>query len=691
MNLVSSAQTEHLPPAGNGATPLDTGTILDNLEAFREIAESLRGVSQVGAICEQVVSVLKARLSLETCSIMLLDPSTSLLVNVAGTAPRSGKAEPTPTRRRRFKLGEGVAGTVAQSGEPVVIADVREDERFDTGNRSSSVRSLMCLPLTGDRQSLGVLNLSHTSVGFFGEAQRTVFGILATMLGRILEEARLSQELAQLNQGLEQQVAQRTEEIRASHAYLEQILACASDIILTVDWRGRITFANARVQELGVTPEALRGQPFTTLLQDDRLPTPLAHALSGETSLNVELVLHGQDGVALESYCSFAPMVDPDSDAPACLVLVRDMTANKRLEQQVRQMDKLTSLGTLVAGIAHEINNKLVPILVYSELLQRSELAENELKMVETVHRSATGARHIMDSLLRFSRQEPARKVSQSLNEVVEEMLDIAGFRAAGTSVEVTHELAAGLPACLMDRHQIGQVVVNLLNNAHDALSGQAQGTIHITTQQVGDRLQMTVTDNGPGMSSQVQSRIFDPFFTTKGVGEGTGLGLSLCFGMIQEHGGKIEVESRPGHTCFTVTLPLDGGGQVPTSVEPSESPGLGSVLIASGDPALIEVVAQLLPQPQQVVRAADGEQVVNDLAQTPMDLCILDLPLPGGDPDTLLARLSDSAPHMVVLVEASEEGNGQFGGAQVVTKPVAAAALQEAVQRAMTHTRADG
>jgi PAS domain S-box-containing protein len=674
MRDVKTAGATRLKEAAPTA-PSGSAAILLSLETFGEIAQTLRGIAEVPAICDRVVEILKARLGLDTCSIMLLDLDGETLVNVAGTAPRA-EGGARPARHHRFRLGEGIAGLVAQTGEAVLVPDARQDARFRRGDTPTPVRSLLCLPILGAGAPIGVLNLSHPRPGFFAEDHRTVFGILATLLGRVLSEVRLTEALARFNRDLETQVADRTREIQASHAYLERILSQASDIVLTVDWRGCITFVNPRIAQLGYTADEVLGRPFSALCRGGALPAPLVDAMAGRVARNVELALAGRDGGRIDTYCGFAPLTDAGGGEGA-LVLVRDVTETKRLGEKLRQVEKLTAVGTLVAGIAHEINNKLVPILVYSELLERAELTEKEARLVQTIHKSAVGARHIMDSLLRFSRQETPHKTAHDLNEVVREVLGMVRYRVRKREVALVEELADDLPRARMDAHQIGQVVLNIVGNACDAVEA-AGGTVTVRTGVEGGNLRLVVEDDGPGIDEATQGRIFDPFFTTKEVGKGTGLGLSLCYGIMQEHGGDIRVESRPGRTRFEVRLPCTPDPETepgaaadgPAPARRGRKPGArcaprARVLVADADPALLEVLAHVLGGRHEVAGERTARAALARLEADAFDAVLIDPNLPDRDGREVLAWIAEHRPALrdrVVVMGAPESGARDAG-----------------------------
>ncbi|MEW6683906.1 MAG: ATP-binding protein [Nitrospirota bacterium] len=228
------------------------------------------------------------------------------------------------------------------------------------------------------------------------------------------------------------------------------------------------------------------------------------------------------------------------------------------------QQEKLASLGTLVAGVAHELNNKLVPLVAYSHMLNDPGRPEDERRLIAAMAAGADGAKAIVQSLLRFSRPEPINLSVVNCNAVVEGVTALLPLRASRPEIEVRTALSPEPALVWGDAQQLEQVLVNLINNGYDAI--ETQGAIEIATRSRGRTVELAVSDNGQGIPSQHLSKIFDPFFTTKEVGRGTGLGLSLCYGMVRAHRGEIDVETRPGRTVFTIRLPAaepDAGARV--------------------------------------------------------------------------------------------------------------------------------
>jgi two-component system NtrC family sensor kinase len=257
----------------------------------------------------------------------------------------------------------------------------------------------------------------------------------------------------------------------------------------------------------------------------------------------------------------------------AGLLSFRDITDKKKAEEERKKMEqqlqfagRLAAVGELAAGVAHELNNPLAAVLLYSQLLKsRNDLDESLAGDIEIVHREAERATRITGSLLSFARRHKPEKSPVSLNEVIMKSAELNAYQMKLKNIEVEMDLDSDLPVTMADFHQLQQVFVNIINNAEQAMSDDhEQHALRITSRQSGDMIRITFADDGPGISEENIKRVFDPFFTTKEVGKGTGLGLSICYGIVEEHGGRISVESTPGQgATFTVEIPVDSVSRV--------------------------------------------------------------------------------------------------------------------------------
>ncbi len=250
--------------------------------------------------------------------------------------------------------------------------------------------------------------------------------------------------------------------------------------------------------------------------------------------------------------------------------LMKNVTEIKRLKDQLYHSDKLASIGLLVSGVAHEINNPLTGTIAYTELLRMKVSDEEILGELKKIQDSADRCKKIVDNLLTFSRQRTPSKSLESINDVIDRAIDLRAYWLRSSGIEIVRDYDE-VSTVFVDSQQIQQVILNILLNAEQALVGAGVKKARIIFSTRYDRearsVTITIADNGPGIPASVLSRIFDPFFTTKPVGEGTGLGLSISHGIIIEHGGSIRAESPAGGgAVFIIELPIGTAGMVATA-----------------------------------------------------------------------------------------------------------------------------
>jgi two-component system NtrC family sensor kinase len=250
--------------------------------------------------------------------------------------------------------------------------------------------------------------------------------------------------------------------------------------------------------------------------------------------------------------------------APFVVCSYRDVTDEREMTRQLTNAEKMAAIGRLAGGVAHEINNPLGGILAFAQILLRESCSpEEQLEYLREIEKSAFRCKAIVEALLRFSRQSPRmQRAPVSLNEVVRESLTLVSYKYATRDVEIRCELGDPLPAVMGNANQLEQVLVNLLSNAFDAITGSAgpgaAGAIDLRTSLADGWVELQVADTGAGISEGHLPKIFDPFFTTKEEGKSTGLGLAVTYAIVREHGGRIAARNRPGGgAVFTVALPV--------------------------------------------------------------------------------------------------------------------------------------
>ncbi|MFH1032753.1 MAG: PAS domain S-box protein [Chloroflexota bacterium] len=247
---------------------------------------------------------------------------------------------------------------------------------------------------------------------------------------------------------------------------------------------------------------------------------------------------------------------------PAQVLYIRDVTQRKKMEDQLMTQDRLASIGQLVSGVAHELNNPLTGVIGFSDLVLQRELPDDIKDDINVVNREAKRAAAIVRNLLTFARKHPEEKRLVDINDGIKQVLELRAYEQKLNNIKVDTRLAAELPKILGNSTQLQQVFINIIGNAEFFMAEVHQkGILTITTERVGNFLRATFTDDGPGILKESLKLVFNPFFTTKEVGKGTGLGLSICHGIVTEHGGKIWAESELGKgATFAVELPIPSG-----------------------------------------------------------------------------------------------------------------------------------
>ena len=375
-------------------------------------------------------------------------------------------------------------------------------------------------------------------------------------------------ELVYLNQNLEQLVSERTQELTLSEHKYRRIFEVSKDMIVVLDADGNIVELNPQGLKLLGCDQADLGideNHFQSYLADqkdwDRLNASLIE--QGFIS-NAEVTLKRADGATIRSLISGSLDNGSDDKAGTIHLLVKDIEQKRLMEEQIAQADKLASIGQLSAGVAHEINNPLGIILGYTQLLMRDgEPAKKSYEDLKIIEKHAKNCQSIVADLLSFSRSSKPEKEIKNVHEIIDDVLTFIQQHAGLDGVEIIREYDQQLPAVVVDEKKIKQVFINLIMNAKHAVG--KTGSIKLSSEFDPSAKQITVsvTDTGHGIEKKHLPRIFDPFFTTKPIGEGTGLGLSVSYGIIKNHGGDILVETRPERgSTFAVVLPIVSGNQ---------------------------------------------------------------------------------------------------------------------------------
>lgn len=353
-------------------------------------------------------------------------------------------------------------------------------------------------------------------------------------------------------------------QLQRERDFNSKILNNTQSLIMVADTAGLVSYANPRCFEAGrYQPQQMLGHRVEKFVHSSH-KAAFAHALElslqGQQVDNLELAMLHADGSVGQFSANLSPMRDEQGTVTSVVMVITDVTESAELEAKLRHTEKMAAIGQLVSGVAHEVNNPLTAILGFADLLaDQPDMPEAAKTDLQVIVQEAQRTKLIVQNLLSFARKMPAKREPVQLNEIVRRTVQLRAYDFASHNVEAITHLQADLPAVIGDPHQLQQVVLNIVNNAYDAVQeAGGPGLIEITTRNAAGFNEIEFRDNGKGISKP--ERIFDPFFTTKEVGKGTGLGLSICYGILREHGGDVSChnnQDRAGAT-FVVRLPLN-------------------------------------------------------------------------------------------------------------------------------------
>ncbi len=607
------------------------------VRALLDITEAVNGSLDLREVMSLIVQRVGERVGAQRCSIVFVDQAAQrCFVMAANDNPQADMLAVDLAKYPEIRRA-------IETGAPVFVEDVANDPLVEPVREilmQQGYRSLLVLPLVYGKEVLGTLFLRASRDVPFTESEMRFCRIAAASSANALKNALLFRD-----------AAQEAARHRATGEKLRRILDGTPDVIVATDGAGRVTEFNRAAEDLtGFFAKEALGQPLEVVF-----PAAAANVEAGRKGR--ELVLTRPDGDACEIHLVSAPLTEASGDVAGSVLLGMDVTDLRRAEKSLAQAERLSSLGEVVAGVAHELNNPLSAVLGYAQLLQSDPARDGLERDLERIVESARRCQRIVVNLLSFARKHPAKKMAEDLNACVRKVIDLKTYHLRAARIEAVLELADPLPHAQFDFHQIEQVILNLLNNAEQSIASTGKpGRVVLRSFAVDGEIRFEIEDDGPGVPLNVRHRIFDPFFTTKDIGMGTGLGLSVSYGIIQEHQGRIElISDRPGGgALFAVTLPRAVGVAVEeTAVAPCPSaakPLLGRrVLVAEDEPLVLDLFSRLLEADGATVTLArDGEEAWSRILETDFDLIVADLRMPNLDGRALYERVVEEKPSMV-------------------------------------------
>jgi len=410
----------------------------------------------------------------------------------------------------------------------------------------------------------------------------------------------------------------------AKHEW-EQMVDAIRPAIAILDGAGTVRRANRAFADLVGSPvTALTSRPWLMLL-------PPAWAEAVERAIANP---GGEGGEIRTDRRTFGVRAHAvATEAGTVVLLIEDVTDTKRLQEQLIQSEKLSAIGQLIAGVAHELNNPLASVLGFADFLAESDQTPPALQEpVRVVQHEAQRAAGIVKNLLTFARRQDQDRRRMEIGPVIQRTLQLFNNQLLGMKVATDLTVEQGLPAIEGSPNQLQQVFVNLVNNAAQAIAATGrEGTVTVRVRSWLDGVAVDVSDDGPGIPEDLQARVFEPFFSTKPEGEGTGLGLSICLGIVKEHDGRISLRSAPGEgSTFTVELP--GARPAPADETAPGSTGEAGarVLVVDDEPHILYYMrATLEAWGHTVETASDGADALQQAMTGAFDIVITDVRMP--------------------------------------------------------------
>lgn len=533
--------------------------------------------------------------------------------------------------------------------------------------------------------------------------------IVLSVIRDISDRKRIEEDLRRAHEELDRR---KTRELRDSQNRLALIVDSSQDAIIGKNLDGIVTHWNKGAEEIyGYTAQEMIGRPISVLAPQERadeIKEILRKIRGGERVGYFESVRVTKDKRKLDVSISVSPIHDAEGKVVGASTIARNITAQKKIEDQLRQSQKMEAVGRLAGGVAHDFNNLLGIVTACSELL-RDKVEPNSVEYIDNIREAAKRGASLTRQLLAFSRRQPAQTQVLDLNERLKEVSKLLR-PLMGDDVEIGVLPRSGTAIVEVDAGQLDQVVVNLAVNARDAMPRGGRLIIETAVfdfdesfarehppMTAGRYVMLAISDNGMGMDEATRSRIFEPFFTTKEIGKGSGLGLATVYGIVKQSGGHIWVYSEIGHgTTFKIYLPsadkkLEAGAEKEQDVLPPRREGV-TILLAEDDTIMRRLTRKMLEEHgYRVLEAEDGKSALKVIGSSnvPIDLTLTDVVMKGMTGPELVLRLIDSHPAMKVVYMSGYTGElvahqGLDTNIQLLEKPFTRAALLKTVENAL-------
>lgn len=676
------------------------GTLLENGRLSEELRSSTQEMAMVDEVARTITTTLDIddeyeKFATETRRLVKFDRMTVNVIDRDGLSLsvkyEFGEQLPGYGTGTTHPLEGTKTAHVMATGESLIREGMSRDSRFVTDPLTSKagLRSNIAVPLTYKGKVIGSMILSDKEAAAYGSKEQAILERLAGQIAPALENARLYQE-----------AQERAREIQRLNGLTNRILASnpSALAVLRGSCREVVTVNRAFLRAFGLNRNEIEGKPISQGVNWVGLQEIIRESLSSPSGEGQnEMRYLAEDGTERWFLVSAVPlMAEDDSEhEDEALLVLSDITEQKRQKDRLQEHSRLASVGQLAAGVAHEINNPLAAIHGISELLQMEDLPVQVSEDVRKIQEAAQRAAKVVQNLLSFARTHEPEKQYLDVASIVDRATALKAHEFTLNNIQVTTHHSNRVPPTMVDEHQLIQVVLNILTNAEQSIIAcQRAGNITTTTRLVKGMIRISICDDGLGIPAENLHSVLDPFFSTKEIGEGTGLGLSICYGIVREHGGELWVESVPGEGAkFHIELPVLPE-EFPTEAQETNTSSnpvsKRRILVVDDEPLVRDILYRgLSADGHDVTLACSGEEAWELIKEEEIDIIITDLRMPGIGGQGLYQLAKEFSPDLAkkIVFITGDTASAKAGsflkstGNRVLHKPFGMDAIRQLLQ----------
>ena len=628
MTVLERLASQIAPAVENSRLYRDLQASIEEMAAVDEVARIITANLDINEAYEQFASEVKKLVGFDRCSVNLIDYDNgtlklSHLSSIPGSRHTQGDTIP---------LEGSLSSSVTMDKRTIIFEDLSVGDQFSMGEHflREGFTSAIATALISKEHVIGTFLLLSRQTNAFGLREKIIVERLAAQIAPSIENSLLFQRMEQLSLALES----------------------IGEAVAFLDLENKFKYVNREFQNMfGYSADEILDKSGTIVVPADQENQAEAGRVWSEGNASGwrgEVKRVRKDGQEIDVFVTMKPLKNKDGEVIGRIGVARDITESKRAEERLQETARLSSIGELAAGVAHEINNPLTSVLGFTQLLLLEDMPQEFRGDMETVHSEANRAAKVVQNLLSFARRHEPTMTNLDISSVIDRALDMKSYDFQVNNIRVIRDFSKDLSFVMADEQQMIQVFLNLLNNAEHAMSRlRGQGQITVRTKATDDGVGISISDDGPGIPDAHLPRIFEPFFTTKAVGEGTGLGLSVSYGIVNQHGGDIWADSFLGKgTTFHIELPVtdhEAGESSQTNVIQPPVSEAKRVLVVDDEPVIRQLLHRALAMDGLAVDLAeDGEEALRRPRSSAYDCIILDLKMPGMSGHQLYRAIGD-------------------------------------------------